>query len=325
MHINFSYPYIIPSSHINLSLTLISLEEWALITFNGKDAVKYLQDQLACDVTSLKNNEYTFTVHCNTKGKVYSNVYFLHYQDGFALITRKSVYANELNIFKKYAIFYTVNINFHQNKILLGIAGLQVKDILSNIFTTIPNRLCPVIHTMDTTILYLHQPADRFLLITTNNIQNLILKKLTKYKIQTNNSKQWLALDIAAGYPIIDQINSELLLPQALNIEALGGISFNKGCYLGQEAIARTKYHNMNKKELCFLSGKANRIPTASEKLEIKINNNWRYTGIVLAACKLKNNIWIQVVLNRNLAIDSILRVRGDITSVFHLCPLNYL
>ena len=48
---------------------------------------------------------------------------------------------------------------------------------------------------------------------------------------QLNNSQQWLALNIEAGLPVIDSANSGQFIPQATNLQALGGISFRKGCY----------------------------------------------------------------------------------------------
>ena len=59
---------------------------------------------------------------------------------------------------------------------------------------------------------------------------------------ELNDSGQWLALEIEAGYPVIDAANSAQLIPQATNLQALEGISFSKGCYTGQEMVARAKF-----------------------------------------------------------------------------------
>ncbi|CDL16218.1 Folate-dependent protein for Fe/S cluster synthesis/repair in oxidative stress [Klebsiella pneumoniae IS46] len=76
---------------------------------------------------------------------------------------------------------------------------------------------------------------------------------------QFNNSQQWLALNIEAGLPVIDSANSGQFIPQATNLQALGGISFKKGCYTGQEMVARAKFRGANKRALWTLSGTASR------------------------------------------------------------------
>ena len=63
-----------------------------------------------------------------------------------------------------------------------------------------------------------------------------------------NNSKQWIFLEMEAGYPIIGKTMSQKFLPQSVNLDKLKAISFNKGCYYGQETIARVFYKNLNKK-----------------------------------------------------------------------------
>ncbi|WP_038499484.1 tRNA-modifying protein YgfZ [Candidatus Palibaumannia cicadellinicola] len=314
----------IPLSSNDLPLTIIFLEEWTLITINGIDSIKYLQGQLTCNIVSLNSNQYIFAAHCNAQGKMYSTIRIFYHLDQLSLIIRSSVRDRQLEILKKYAVFSKVTITANDNVVLLGIAGFQAQETLNQFFARLPNILCPVIHYTDTTIIYFSQPKHRFLLITTHVVRNYLLHVLTG-KAQINNSKQWLALDIEAGYPIIDDVTSTRLIPQAVNLELLGGIDFNKGCYVGQEVIARTKYRGMNKQKLYFLIGNASNIPVTGESLEIKIGNHWRCTGIILAACQMANQkIWVQAVLNNDLEIDSLLRVREDNNSLLNIYPLFY-
>ena len=128
-----------------------------------------------------------------------------------------------------------------------------------------------------------------------------------------NNSQQWLALNIEAGLPVIDAANSAQFIPQATNIQALGGISFKKGCYTGQEMVARAKFRGANKRALWTLAGHASRVPEAGEDLEMKMGENWRRTGTVLAAVQLDDGrLLVQVVMNNDMEPDSVFRVRDD-------------
>ena len=134
----------------------------------------------------------------------------------------------------------------------------------------------------------------------------------------------WLALNIEAGLPIIDAANSAQFIPQATNLQALGGISFKKGCYTGQEMVARAKFRGANKRALWTLAGHASRVPEAGEDLELKMGDNWRRTGTVLAAVQLDDGrLLVQAVMNNDMEADSVFRVRDD-ANTLSIEPLPY-
>lgn len=319
----FSSRLPVPSSH--LPLTLISLEDWALITLNGPDSVKYLQSQLTCDVALLATDRFSFAAHCNAKGKMFSHLCVFHHREGMVLIERRSVRDSQLTELKKYAVFSKTTITADDKAVLLGIAGFQAQSALSGLFARIPNAAHPVTYHQDTALLYFTFPTPRFLLITKPSVCDALQHKL-EGQIQLNDSRQWLALDIEAGYPIIDSANSAQFIPQAANVQALNGISFNKGCYTGQEMIARAKYRRTNKRALYWLAGKASHLPAVGDNLELKMGDNWRRTGTVLAACQLADSsVWIQAILNNDLAPKSLLRVLDDDASTLTMRQLPYI
>jgi folate-binding protein YgfZ len=151
----------------------------------------------------------------------------------------------------------------------------------------------------------------------------MVTEKL-RGEAQLNNSQQWLALNIEAGLPVIDEANVAQFIPQATNLQALGGISFKKGCYTGQEMVARAKFRGANKRALWYLAGTASRVPEAGEDLERKMGDNWRRTGTVLAAAQLDDGrVIVQVVMNNDMEPDSVFRVRED-ANTLSIEPLPY-
>ncbi|CUX96663.1 tRNA-modifying protein YgfZ [Candidatus Doolittlea endobia] len=315
----------LPSPSSRLPLTLISLEDWALVTLNGADTAQYLQRQLTCDVVSLEADHFSFAAHCDPKGKMFSHLCVFHHHDGMAFIERRSVRDKQVAELRKYAVFSKTAIVADDNAILLGIAGFQAQVALNGLFTSVPNAAHPVVHHQSTTLLYFNLPAPRFLLITTPAIRGVLQFKLKNYA-HLNDSQQWLALDIETGYPVIDSANSMRFIPQAANLQMLDGISFNKGCYIGQEMVARAKYHGANKHALYWLAGKASKSPSAGEDLELKMGNNWRRTGTVLAACQVEDgSVWVQAILNNDLTPNSLLRVRNDSVGALSIQPLPYV
>ncbi|WP_457913774.1 tRNA-modifying protein YgfZ [Candidatus Gillettellia adelgis] len=322
---NISFSPRQPYASAHLTLTLISLEDWALVTLHGPDTQKYLQGQITIDITRLAVDQHVLCGHCNAAGKMWSNLRVFHYREGYAYILRRSVLTSQLTNIKKYAVFSSVVIAVDNDRVLLGIAGFNAREFLASIFVTLPDNAHQIIQEDDVTLLHFSEPAERFLLITTTITAE---KLVTKMHNQTdlNNSRQWLVLDIEAGYPIIDIANSLQLIPQATNLQALHGISFKKGCYIGQEMIARAKFRGTNQRALYLLEGKASRVPQIAEDVELQLGEHWRRTGTVLAASMLANDmLWVQVVMHKKLNTNSKLRIRADATSHLTIKPLPYM
>ncbi|CAB1225417.1 tRNA-modifying protein YgfZ [Serratia liquefaciens] len=313
-----------PSASSHLPLTLISLEDWALVTLNGPDTVKYLQGQVTADIEALAADQHVLCGHCDAKGKMWSNLRLFHRGEGFAYLERRSVLDSQLAEIKKYAVFSKLTIAADNEAVLLGVAGFQARAALTGIFNSLPDAEHPVVQDGETTLLHFTLPAERFLLVTTAAVAEQLVARLHE-QAELNDSQQWLTLDIEAGYPVIDAANSGQLIPQATNLQALEGISFSKGCYTGQEMVARAKFRGANKRALYWLEGKAGRVPQPAEDLELQLGENWRRTGTVLSAAKLADGtLWVQVVLNNDLEADSKLRVRDDAASELAIKPLPY-
>ncbi|GAB3417323.1 tRNA-modifying protein YgfZ [Erwinia aphidicola] len=321
---NISYPPRQPVASARLPLTLISLEEWALVNASGADHVSYLQGQVTLDVAALADNQHRPAAHCDAKGKMWSNLRLFHRGEGMAYIERRSLRDTQLTELKKYAVFAKVTLLPDDEAVLLGVAGFQARAALAGVFDALPDAGSPVIQQDDSTLLWFNLPAERFLLVTTAAKAQELQDKLAG-EAQLNDSRQWLALDIEAGFPIIDSATSAQLIPQATNLQALDAISFKKGCYTGQEMVARAKFRGANKRALFWLAGKAGVVPAANDALEMQMGENWRRTGTILAACQLDNGeVWVQAVLNNDLEADTVLRVQGDEGGKLAIQPLPY-
>lgn len=312
-----------PVASARLPLTLMTLDDWALATLVGADSEKYLQGQVTADVSQMTEHQHLLAAHCDPKGKMWSNLRLFRRQDGFALIERRSLRDAQLTELKKYAVFSKVTIAADDELVLLGVAGFQARAALKNLFSELPDAEKQVTNDGATSLLWFEHPAERFLLVTDVATAERVTQAL-RGEAQLNNSQQWLTLNIEAGIPVIDAANSGQFIPQATNLQALGGISFKKGCYTGQEMVARAKFRGANKRALWYLAGQASRVPEAGEDLELKMGENWRRTGTVLAAVQLDDGrLLVQAVMNNDMEPDSVFRVREDVNTL-SIEPLPY-
>ncbi|KAA8998135.1 tRNA-modifying protein YgfZ [Affinibrenneria salicis] len=328
MAITFPFASQPPLASAQLPASLISLDDWALVTLSGPDTEKYLQGQVTTDVAALPADQHVLCGHCDAKGKLWSDLRLFHYADGMAFIERRNLRDAQLSELKKYAVFSRTTIAADDERVLLGLAGQQARESIAGLFSLLPDADHPVVSAdfagQPATLLYFSQPQARFLLVLSVGQASALLEQ-TADRLARNDSQQWLALNIEAGLPIIDSVNSAQFIPQATNLQALNGISFSKGCYAGQEMVARAKYRGANKRALYWLAGQADKTPAAGDDLELKLGENWRRTGTVLAAVRLRDDtLWVQAVLNNDLAADCVLRVREDQSSRLSIQTLPY-
>lgn len=148
----------------------------------------------------------------------------------------------------------------------------------------------------------------------------------------------WRVLEILSGVPVIHRATSETYLPQMLNLEALGGLSFQKGCYPGQEVIARLKYRGEIKRRM-FLAGaqlddaqlddaqlddtKGDGVPTAGQPLFQRLWDGPRKAGEVLAAEHHRDGVALLAVIDI-AASDQSLHLGDPGGPVLSLMPLPY-
>lgn len=268
------------------SFLCVLLSQYCLIEVVGADAEKYLQGQLTCDVTTLSVGEHTLTSHCDPKGKM-SALFrlFRAENEKFVLVIHRSLLPEALTQLKKYAVFSKVTFTELDTPVY-GIAGDEAFAKLSE----------------NSTALILTQGQKRAF------VWGDIFEPNAEESL-------WTLWDIQEGIPVLLKENQCELIPQAVNLQAIeSAISFTKGCYIGQETVARAKYRGANKRALFTLVGQfeANMtLPEPASAIEMQLGENWRATGSVLASVVDDHTLWIQVVLNKDIEPDAVFRVNG--------------
>lgn len=314
---------LLPQLSDSLPLTRISLSDLALVTITGPDSQKYLQGQVTADIDAMADDQHVLCAHCDAKGKMWSDLRLFHYKDGYAYLIRRSALDTQLAELKKYAVFSKVTIAADDSAVLTGIAGHGAAEALKAHFSTVPDADTQVVSSDDTTLLYLPLPQGRFILIQTAEQAGALSDALS---LPDASDTQWTALDIEAGYAVIDAATVGEFLPQATNLQSLPrGICFKKGCYTGQEMVARAKFRGANKRAMFTLIGQSRHVPVAGDDAERQLGENWRRTGTILAAVRLSDDrVLVQIVMNNDTEEDAVFRIREDEESRLSLFPLPY-
>ncbi|OIQ24312.1 tRNA-modifying protein YgfZ [uncultured Vibrio sp.] len=299
------------------SLMLTHLSSWGAITMNGNDKKSYLQGQVTCDVVGLSNDQSTYGAHCDAKGKVWSIFRLCHHNDGYAMVQPLSAIEAELAELKKYAIFAKVEIEQSQD-IILGAIGNEAQAWIDTLSSDRGD-----VRAIDGGSAIKVDEQRWLLLVTPESAKQLV----TNSDAQTVTEEIWTRFDIESALPYVDKSQQSIHIPQALNLQALDGISFSKGCYTGQETVARAKYRGMNKRVMYIVSGTTSESLSSFESISLEraVGENWRSAGELLSHYQFDNGQAIGLIIaSKDLDSDTSLRLKEQPDHNWTLQALPY-
>ncbi len=210
---------------------LIDLSHLGLIKITGLDAAKLLQGQLTCDVSEVTPTSSRLAAHCNPKGRIISLFQLFLYQDHYYLQMPRTLIPIALTALKKYAVFFKVELTDASDELItIGYCGNQLPQIMCDDHFVITQE-------------------GRYQILGDMDSMTLLWKKIAEHT-EVSDAEHWQYLKISNYIPTIYPETSEKFLPHELNLPGLKAVSFNKGCYTGQEIIARMHYRGKLKTEL---------------------------------------------------------------------------
>ncbi|GEA62439.1 tRNA-modifying protein YgfZ [Vibrio comitans] len=304
-----------PSVSFNLpSLAWTSLSDWQAITVTGADSKSYLQGQVTCDVVQLDAEHSTLGAHCDAKGKMWSLFRLFHHNQGYALWQHKSGIETALQEIKKYSVFSKVDLEL-SSQVSVGVLGEQADSFIDSITDSQGD-----VRSVASGSVVKIDSQRWLLLIDEAELDNL---KQQLQSAEEISADVWDYIDVISGIPRITQSQQNTHIPQTLNLQALDGISFEKGCYTGQETVARAKYRGTNKKVMRLLQGSA--PENATFTFERQVGENWRGAGEAVAHYRNQQGEALAlIVLNKDIEFDTQFRLAEDNSNTWSLIALPY-
>ncbi|MHB0985010.1 MAG: CAF17-like 4Fe-4S cluster assembly/insertion protein YgfZ [Sulfuricella sp.] len=226
---------------------LTDLSYLGIIGVSGEESQTFLQGQTTNDVR-LPAERAQHNSLCTPKGRMLASFLLWRENDGYLLQLPASL---QVAIQKRLAMYVLrAKVKIHdagEEFVRLGMAGAGAERVLQKRFGTLPADALGISRHAAATIVRLG--ATRFEIIAKAEQGPALWDELSK-EARAVGSARWEWLDIQAGIPVILPQTQEQFTPQMANYEALGGVSFNKGCYTGQEIVARTQYLGKVKRRL---------------------------------------------------------------------------
>ena len=256
--------------------TLCDLTHLGLLEVSGAEAVSFLQGQVTNDVKLLTvGNKAHLTAHCNPKGRMLALFLAFAHHDHLHLQCNRSLLEPMMKRLKMYVMRSKVDIkDVSETIIKFGINGPNASALLTPLFSKIPTQDDEILSLENGTILKLPTIAGhaRFEIFT-NEVNAPIIFNALKVSCKLVGKPCWDWLNIQMGIPDISLKTQEQFVPQMLNLDILNGINFKKGCYTGQEIVARTHYLGTVKRRTYLAAIASSIAPTEGDKVIDSLNN----------------------------------------------------
>ncbi len=221
------------------------------ISITGPDAVKFLQGQASCDLNELDDKSFSYGTLNTPKGRMYCLFKVLKTEEGLLLSMHESLIETTLQKLNKYAVFSKCELKEDVSYKALGIISNAANDY-DNFLTSISlNKQEASAQVKHNENYWLNISSEKNLCEAWVKTETSLPASLTQS--QTEKTEHWHALETICGIPELYSASQDEFILQFLNLHQLGAVSFKKGCYTGQEIIARMKFLGKQKKQTYLL------------------------------------------------------------------------
>jgi hypothetical protein len=255
------------------------LSHEGVLAVRGADAAKFLQGQLTCNLNYLSDTQASLGARCTQKGRMQSSFRILLQGDGVLLAMATELLEPQLADLKKYAVFSKSKLT-DESAAWARFGVSDADQVLAGLGLQLPAETDSVVRSDDLIAIRV-SPGRAELWAPAAQAQTLHSQLAAQ--LHEGELNQWLLGQIRAGIGQVMPQTRELFIPQMLNLQAVGGVSFKKGCYTGQEIVARMQYLGKLKRRLYRLSLNAGELPEPGTPL-FSPNHNSAIGEVVLAA-----------------------------------------
>lgn len=227
---------------------LAMLDGFSIIRLEGEDAEAFLQGQLSGDIRGVADGMARFSTYSTAKGRMLASFLIWQQQGAYYLLVAADIcqaIAKRLTMFVMRSKVKVQILDTDQYSIA-GVRGAQMQAGVEQYFATTAPAALTVLQAEAETAIAL--PEGGYVLLLAEH--SSLLTTLLAAEATAVSSRAWNIRDIDAGIAWVELATQEQFVPQMANMELIGAVSFKKGCYPGQEIVARTQYLGKLKRRL---------------------------------------------------------------------------
>lgn len=285
------------NSHLSIDSwdILADLNLYGLIKISGEDAASFLQNLLSNDIKELDSGCSQLSSFCTAKGRAIALFRLFKIGEAYYLRLPYELIETLLKRLQMYVLMSKVSLQTEPSWIACGIAGTGATASLERHLSI---RIDQVdrLEWMENGCVIRVPGNERYEIYAPLETMQVLWPKLHK-DLQLSNSAGWRLLDIRNGIAQIYAATSEHFIPQMMNLELVGGVSFKKGCYPGQEVVARMQYLGKLKRRMYHVQIEATEAPAPGSAIVAVDNDKTHEAGEIVDACAVSETVEALAVL----------------------------
>ena len=260
----------------------------AAVRVSGKDNKKFLQGQLTNDIENLSDG-YINASYCTHQGKVIVNIQVFLSEDDVILLLSKSLSKYFIEKISKYILMSDVKFMLCDEVTALWSMGDKARELVGE-YKIEEDKLCSRISESEYMINMCMENTYQIRYV------NLDSSNTSKFEYDELSETQTCLIDLFRLHTRLKIDNIEKFIPQVLNSDELETVSYKKGCYTGQEVIARTHYLGNVKKHTYLVTidtptnNEANVVNSDGESVGELIGETFIYKKVTLSHCILRDS-----------------------------------
>lgn len=306
------------------NLIIADLSHYTLIEASGDDVETFLQGQLTNDIKLVTDINSQLSAYCNPKGRILANFRIFKRHDHYFLSLRSEISEVTLKRLRMFIMRSKVELKDESDRFIhIGVAGTHSTKVLTTIFHNLPETTDSVCINDEISVIKLAGEIPRYEVFGPMDKIKPLWEKLEPAAVAVGENS-WNLLTIRAGLPEIVSETIEAFVPQMVNLQAINSLSFTKGCYPGQEVVARMHYLGKLKRRLYIGSLKSDKLPKAGQAIFAKGENEQKSGQIVTASWSKDKTIELLAVLQIEKADKGGLHLDTPSEETIQLVDLPY-
>lgn len=229
---------------------LCDLAHFGLIRVSGEDATTFLQGQLTNDINLVTDTVSQLSAYCTPKGRTLATFFITKRQGTYYLSVSRDLLEPILKRLRMYVMRSKVALEDASASLVhFGFAAPDGDKRLTEFLGKAPVNAYDTLQINGLTIMRQPAPIPRFKILGELGEAQKLWERLNVNAACVGRSS-WEYFNVLSGVPMVTQASSEAWVPQMLNMHLINGVSFTKGCFPGQEIVARLKYLGKSKRQM---------------------------------------------------------------------------
>jgi len=264
-------------SMLQTGLMICDLSHHGLISIDGEDAADFLQGQLTNDVRDVTPKHSQLSAYCTHKGRMLANFRLFQRDETYFLSLPQALLESILKRISMFILMAKVSMKDSSNALVkIGLSGPNADEQLSTLLSDIPADVDDMTRANGYSIIKCPGTLPRYEIYALWNQLDV--------NAAPAGSHAWESLNIAAGIPTITLETSEAFVPHMTNMQLINAVNFQKGCYTGQEVVARMQYLGKLKRQMFNISIETKNEVNAGDKLFSEGSTSGQGTGQIVNA-----------------------------------------